>query len=192
MARVPYLDKQAATGDGEAVWRRLEAERRLPTANIFRAMAHAPALLDASLSYANALRDATELDAKLRELAILAVGQATGARYEIAHHRAHALRAGVTQAQLAEIASFETSIEFDARERAVMRLARASTLEVRVPDDLWAAVSAHLTDKQMVELALNIGFYNSGVRIMATLDLDLEDAYVTEQAAAGAATVGHR
>lgn len=179
MARVPYVDKQAAIPGSEAVWQRLETERRLPTANIFRALAHAPALLDASLSYANALRDATELDAKLRELAILTVGHATNAQYEIAHHQAPALKAGVTHAQLAEIESFQTSTEFDARERAVMRLARESTLNVQVSEELWAAVSAHLTDKQMVELALNIGFYNSGVRVMAMLDLDLEDAYVT-------------
>ncbi len=59
---------------------RLEAERKVPTANIFRALTNAPALLDAFLSYANALRDAPTSSPKLRELAILTVGHATGRR----------------------------------------------------------------------------------------------------------------
>jgi AhpD family alkylhydroperoxidase len=181
MARVPYLTKQdATTPESEAVWQRLEAERKLPTANLFRALAHAPALLDAFLSYANALRDESELDPKLRELAILTVGHGTGSEYEIAHHQSHALKAGVTPEQLTAVTSFETSDAFDAVERAVMRLARESTVDVQVSDERWADVRAHLSDKQMVELTLNVAWYNSGVRIMALLGIELEAAYVTD------------
>ena len=78
MARVPYLTRQdATTPEAEAAWRRLEAERKVPTANLFRALAHAPAPLDGFLSYANALRDESELDPRLCELAILTVGHVT-------------------------------------------------------------------------------------------------------------------
>jgi AhpD family alkylhydroperoxidase len=181
MARVPYLTRQGATTpEAAAVWERLEGERKLPTANIFRALAHAPALLDAFLSYANALRHGSELDPSLRELAILAVGHATNSEYEIAHHQSHALKAGVTPEQLANITSFETAAAFDATERAVMGLAHESTVSVQVSDEQWAAVRAHLSDKQMVELALTIAWYNSGVRIMGLLDIELEEAYLKD------------
>jgi AhpD family alkylhydroperoxidase len=181
VARVPYLTRRdATTPETDAVWRRLEAERKLPTANLFRALAHAPALLDAFLSYANALRDASELDPKLRELAILTVGHATDSEYEVAHHQSHALKAGVSRDQLASITSFETSEAFDALERAVMRLAHESTVNVQVSHELWADVRTHLSDKQMVELTLTIAWYNSGVRIMALLGIDLEAAYVKD------------
>jgi AhpD family alkylhydroperoxidase len=177
MARVPYLSLQDATPETEPVWHRLEAERKTPTANIFLALAHAPVLLDAFLSYANALRDGAELDPRLRELAILAVGHAARSEYEIAHHQSHALKAGVTPRQLAEVAHFETSDAFEPVERAVMRLAEESTVKVEVSDERWADVRAHLPDKQMVELALTVAWYNSGVRIMGLLDIDLEDSY---------------
>ncbi|MEU4340838.1 carboxymuconolactone decarboxylase family protein [Nocardia sp. NPDC023852] len=177
MARVPYLSRTDATADTEALWDRLEAERKVPTANIFAALANAPALLDAFLSYANALRDGSELSPKLRELAILTVGHATRSRYEIAHHQSHANKAGVTPAQLAAVADFENSDLFDEAERAVMRLAEESTAAVDVTDKRWAEASAHLSDKQMIELALTIAWYNSGVRIMGMLDIDLEDSY---------------
>lgn len=178
MARVPYLSRQNAAPDTEALWDRVEAERKMPTANIFLALANAPTLLDAFLSYANALRDGSELSPKLRELAILAVGYATNSRYEIAHHQSHALKAGVTRDQLGAVGNFETSDLFDDVERAVMRLAHESTLKVDVSDSWWAAAHAHLGDKQMVELALTIAWYNSGVRIMGMMDIDLEDSYL--------------
>ena len=177
MPRVPYLSREDATPDTEAVWQRVEAERKMPTANIFRALAHAPALLDAFLSYANALLDESELDPRLRELAILAVGHATGAEYEIAHHRSHAIKAGLTQQQIADAADFENSDGFDDAELAVMRLARESTLQVHVSDQRWAGARAHLSARQMVELCMTIAWYNSGVRIMGSLGIELEDSY---------------
>jgi uncharacterized peroxidase-related enzyme len=177
MARVPYLRHADATPDTEALWRRVEAERKVPTANIFRAMAHAPALLDAFLSYANALRDESELEPGLRELAILAVGHATGSEYEIAHHQSHALKAGLTRQQIADAADFENSDAFDDAERAVMRLARESTVQVHVSDQRWADARAHLSDRQMVELCKTNAWYNSGVRIMGSLGIELEDSY---------------
>ena len=100
---------------------------RCPTANIFRALANAPALLDAFLSYANALRDGSELSPKLRELAILTVGHTTDSEYEIAHHQSHGAKAGITPEQLAAVPDFETSDLFDDAERAVMALAKEST-----------------------------------------------------------------
>jgi uncharacterized peroxidase-related enzyme len=177
MARVPYLSREDATPDTEAVWRRVEAERKMPTANIFRALAHAPALLDAFLGYANALRDESELDPKLRELAILAVGHATGSEYEIAHHQSHAIKAGLTQQQVADVADYEGSEAFNDAELAVLRLARESTVQVAVSDRRWADARAHLSDRQMVELCMTIAWYNSGVRIMGSLGIELEDGY---------------
>jgi alkylhydroperoxidase family enzyme len=178
MARVPYLSREDATQDTKEVWDRVEAERKMPTANIFRALMNAPVLLDGFLTYANALRDGSELSPRLRELAILTVGYATGSHYEIAHHQSHALKAGVTPGQLAGIDDFETSELFDDVERAVMRLAKESTVDVDVTENRWDDVAAHLDDKQMVELTLTIAWYNSGVRIMGLLGIDLEDSYL--------------
>jgi AhpD family alkylhydroperoxidase len=177
VARVPYLARDDVTPETKALWDRLEAERKMPTANIFRALANAPVLLDAFLSYANALRNGSELSPKLRELAILTVGHVTGSEYEIAHHQSHGRKAGISPEQLAAVPEFETSNLFDDVDRAVMRLAKESTENVAVSRSCWEAVAAHLGDKQMVELALAIAWYNSGVRIMGMLDIGLEESY---------------
>ncbi|MEU2747506.1 carboxymuconolactone decarboxylase family protein [Streptomyces collinus] len=176
MARVPYLRREDADESLKPLYDRLETERKVPTANIFLALTHAPTQLDAFLTYANSLR-AADLSPKLRELAILTVGHATRSAYEVAHHQSHGLKAGLTEEQLAAVADFEHSGLFDETEKAVMRLARESTLRVDVPEGIWQAAAAHLTSRQMVELSLSIAWYNSGVRIMGLLGIDLEDNY---------------
>ena len=178
MSRVPYLSRETAAVEDKPLWDRLEVERKVPTANIFRALANAPVLLDAFLSYANALRDGSALSPKLRELAILTVGHTTGSEYEIAHHQSHG-----TQGRHQLRSSWPPSRTspprtlFDDAERAVMALAKESTEKVQVSDATWAAAAQHLDDRQLVELTLTIAWYNSGVRIMGLLDIDLEDSY---------------
>ncbi|MDW8803333.1 carboxymuconolactone decarboxylase family protein [Streptomyces scabiei] len=176
MARVPYLRREDADESQKPLYDRLETERKVPTANIFLALTNAPTQLDAFLTYANALR-AADLSPRLRELAILAVGHATRSAYEVAHHQSHGLKAGLSAEQLAAVADFESSDLFDATEKAVMRLAEESTLRVDVSEETWRAAAGHLSDRQMVELSLSIAWYNSGVRIMGLLGIDLEDSY---------------
>jgi alkylhydroperoxidase family enzyme len=176
MARVKYLQRSDLAGTNDALFDRLERERKVPTANIFRALAHAPQILDQFLSYANAIR-ASEISPKLRELAILTVGHCTDSEYEIAHHQSHGLKAGISPEQLKAIPDFETSPLFDDQERAVMAVAKESTLKVDVSDATWNRVARFLSEKQRVELALNVAWYNSGVRIMGALAIELEEGY---------------
>lgn len=175
MARVKYLQRSSPAGN-DPLFDRLERERKVPTANIFRALAHAPQILDQFLSYANAIR-AAGISPKLREMAILTVGHCTNSEYEIAHHQSHGMKAGISAEQLKAIAEFERSPLFDEEEKAVMALAKESTLQVNVSDATWHRVAAFMDEKQLVELALNVAWYNSGVRIMGTLGIELEAAY---------------
>jgi alkylhydroperoxidase family enzyme len=175
MARVRYLQRSDTDAD-PALFDRLERERKVPTANIFRALANAPGALDGFISYANTLRG-SQLSPKLRELAILTVGHCTESAYEIAHHQSHGLKAGVSAEQLKAVPDFEGSALFDDEERAVMALARESTLKVDVSEPTWRKAAAFLSERELVELVLTIGWYNSGVRIMGALAIELEDGY---------------
>jgi alkylhydroperoxidase family enzyme len=175
MARVTYLQRSDLAGN-DALFDRLERERKVPTANIFRALAHAPQILDQFLSYANAIR-AAGISPKLREMAILTVGHCTHSEYEIAHHHSHGLKADISPEQLKAIAAFEHSPLFDDEEKAVMALAKESTLQVNVSAATWNRVAGFMDEKQLVELALNVAWYNSGVRIMGMLGIELEAAY---------------
>ncbi|MDR6536422.1 carboxymuconolactone decarboxylase family protein [Variovorax soli] len=174
MARVKYLRR--ADSPNQAIFDRLERERKVPTANIFLALTQTPELLDGFITYANALRS-SPLSPRLRELAILTVGHLTKSRYEIAHHQSHGLKAGLTQAQLDAVPQFESSPLYDAQEKAVMAFARESTLKVEVDPETWRDVAAFLSEPELIALVLVVAWYNSGVRIMAGLDIELEESH---------------
>jgi len=174
MARVKYLRR--ADGPDQKIFDRLERERKLPTANIFLALTQAPDQLDGFLTYANSLRN-SPLSPRLRELAILTVGHLTKSRYEIAHHQSHGLKAGLTQALLDAVPDFETSALYDAHEKAVMAFAKESTLKVDVSQETWDKVAAFLGEPELIALVLVVAWYNSGVRIMGGLNIELEEGY---------------
>lgn len=174
MARVKYLRR--ADGLNQAIFDRLERERKMPTANVFLAMTQTPDLLDGFLTYANALR-ASCLNPKLRELAILTVGYCTDSTYEIAHHQSHAQKAGVSEAQLKAVARFDDAPLFSAQEKAVMAFARESTQKVDVSEATWHAVAESLSEPELIALTLTVAWYNSGVRLMGALAIELEPGY---------------
>lgn len=179
MAKVPYLQREDAADHLQALFDRLEAERRVPIPNVFLALTHAPEQLDAFLNYANSLRSC-ELGSRLRELVILTVGHTTGCHYEVAHHEPYALQTGLTREQLAAIPHAEASGLFEDFEVAVMRLTREFSAGREVTSESWDAVAAHLSTRQMVQLALTIAWYLSGALMMRMLDVELEPEYLTE------------
>lgn len=178
MARVPYLRREDAGEEAQQLYDRLENERRVPTPNVFLALAHAPDQLDAFLTYANSLRSC-DLGPRLRELIILTIGHATGCEYEIAHHEPYALKAGLTQEQLSAIPDAENSGLFDDFDLAVIRLARDFSTGTEVSAEVWKAVADRLSTAQMVQLTLTVSWYMSGALMMRMLDLDLEEDYLT-------------
>lgn len=174
MARVKYLRR--ADSPNQPIFDRLERERKVPTANVFLAMTQTPDILGGFLTYANALRGSC-LNPKLRELAILTVGYCTNSKYEIAHHQSHAQKAGVSAEQLKVAATFDNSPLFNEQEKAVMVFARESTESVDVSDATWSAVAKFLSEPELIALTLTVAWYNSGVRLMGALAIELEPGY---------------
>src|SRR5882724_10207156 len=117
MARLPYVDPADAP---EAV---REALAATPPLNIFRIVAHAETAFRPLLRFGGALLQAAELDARLRELAILRVSRMTpGAQYEWVQHVPIALAVGCTQDQVDALAADDTEAAcFSDDERLVLR-----------------------------------------------------------------------
>lgn len=173
-ARVPYLNREDLPEADRVIFDNLEAERHQPVGNIYRALAHTPKLLRRFLALGGTLRNRTELDPKLRELALMTVGRITGADYEFIHHWNLARSVGVSREQLEALADFERSPLFSADERAVMRYAAEATANVRVSDTAWDAAMAALGTRKMMELVQNVAFYNMVVRILVPCGVELE------------------
>jgi alkylhydroperoxidase family enzyme len=173
MARVPYISREELPESESDLWDEM-IQQRGAVGNIHRALMGAPNLFRRFLAYANELRNETQLDPKLRELALMTVGRLTDATYEFTHHWNLALRAGVSRDQLEQLGRWQTASVFAQNERAVISYAVEATQNVRVSDATFCSLSHFLTARQTLELVHNVAFYNMVVRILEPLQVELE------------------
>src|ERR1019366_5400701 len=112
-ARLPYLTRNDLPEADRDIFDQFIKERGTEPGHIHRVVANAPNLLRRFLRLANELRNGTQLDPKLRELALMTVGRLTNAEYEFTHHWNISLKVGVKREQLEHLADFATSALFN-------------------------------------------------------------------------------
>ena len=176
LARFPYLDPAAATGEMKALFDQIAGEREtgyVPA--LYRMLTHSPEFARAWLALGTASRRG-KVPPKLRELAIIQVGQATRAGYEWSHHAGVARSFGVTPEQIDAVLNgkIDDPSLFDERERAVLAYARASTRDVQVPDEVFEPLRRFFDMQTIIELTITIGFYNMVCRFLLAIKIDLE------------------
>jgi alkylhydroperoxidase family enzyme len=132
------------------------------------------------IGLARALATAVSLPQRARELAILVTATRTGAGFVWAQHVPISEAAGVEERVRDLIAAgrFDDP-ELTAEDRTVIALAAAVIDQPRVPDDLFAAASTVLGDREIVELLQICGFYWTFGRISTTLDVEVTEVYGT-------------
>jgi 4-carboxymuconolactone decarboxylase len=176
MARVKYVATSEAAGDAGEVLTNME-QRGTEVINLHRAIANSPGSLRNFLRLGTSLLIHGQLPPALRELAIFRISQTTGADYEWAHHVPIARQVGVTEEQLDHLKDWQTSEHFDDRARAVLRYVDTATADVAVPDAVFDAVRAHLSEGEIVELTLVCGYWGMVARLLLALEIDLEPSF---------------
>jgi len=143
--------------------------------NLYRALAHAPRLLEAWMDFAWALRECCETPRPLRELMILRTAQRTLSQYEWHQHRRMAAEAGVDEHKVTELAMWRTSPAFEEAERAALALTDA-LVDGHVPNEINATLAEHFEEKARVELTLTAAFYCAVPRLLDALRVPVETA----------------
>jgi alkylhydroperoxidase family enzyme len=62
--------------------------------------------------------------------------------------------------------------------RAVLQAAREMTTGLTVSDKTFGALREGLDNECLTDLVMTISFYNGVVRLLATLEIDVEDEYL--------------
>ncbi|MDQ3841053.1 MAG: carboxymuconolactone decarboxylase family protein, partial [Actinomycetota bacterium] len=117
--------------------------------NLYRALAHAPRLLEAWIDFAWALRERCDTPRPLRELMILRTAQRMLSQYEWHQHRRMAAEAGIDEHKVAELAMWRTSPAFTEAERAVLALTDA-LVDGHVPDPINATLAEHFDSQARI------------------------------------------
>jgi alkylhydroperoxidase family enzyme len=171
MARVPYLEPSDLAPENRDLLAR--------NVNLYRAMVHSPDGTRSFLTLAKYIRFHSRLDPRLREMAILQVGYLTRSPYEYSHHIKIGREFGVTDA---DIRAIEADTKGQATDlprlaRAVLRAARELTAQPSLSDDTFAELRKGLDNQQLVDLLMTISFYTGVVRLLAALQIDVEEDY---------------
>jgi len=174
---IPYVaDEQAGPPDlVQAIRTRRPGGKLL---NLDRMLLHSPNFAKGWNGMFGAIRNQLSVPAKLRELAIMAIGVLNRSDYEWAQHEGEFLKAGGTQAQLARLkdmpAAMKDAVLFDEAERATLELTSEMTRDVAVTGATMKRIRATLPDDQVVELIGTIAGYNMVSRFVVATGLQLE------------------
>jgi len=151
----------------------------LPPLNIFRMLALAPANLKPFFDWGISLLFQTELDARLREIAILRVAHVTRSKYEWTQHATIARRVGVGEEEIAAAAGDVSRLDADGQ--LVCRVAEEISRDVRLSDDALRRILDRFGRRQAVELILNCSHFNMVSRILESTRVELEGENVLEK-----------
>jgi alkylhydroperoxidase family enzyme len=166
MQRIPLAEFEPA------LKKRLEELWDTPP-NLYKALANHPRIIGGWNEFANTLRNGTRTPRALRELVILRGAQLCKSEYEWAQHLRMARKFGVREAQIAALANWHNSAEFDPKEKAALMLAEAVT-QGRVSDEVYLEATKHFDHHDYVELAVTAGFYAMVARVLDALGVQME------------------
>ena len=174
MARIPFVDPDARP-DTASFAAQFRGKRGGQLINIYRMLLHSPDLAQTWFAHINAVRWGTALDGRLRELLIIRIGHLNSCAYIVKQHVPRlALPEGLSQADCDAIPDWQSSDRFTPRERAALAYTDAMTRGIAVPDDIFAALKPHFSEREIVEMTVLVGTYNMHSRVVRALHIDLE------------------
>lgn len=169
MDRMPYPAAGIVPPDVQAL---LDAR---PPRNVFRMMAHAPALMPGIMELTGAVLYRAKLSPVLRELVILRVGNLCGSSYEVAQHHKIAQAIGLPKAKIDGTARDADPALYAGNELLVLRMAEQVVRKVKADDDLFAATVAALGHELTMELLIVIGLYVMLAQVLENAEVALEE-----------------
>ncbi len=173
MPRVSLVEKDQAEPKVKQLYQSVE-NHGSKVLNLFKVMGHCPYIGLNFQRLGNSILLGEVLSPRLRELAILRVGNLAGAEYEFKQHIPRALEAGASKKQVDEISDWASSAAFNDQERAVLQYTDEVAQHIGAADDTFAKLRSFLSEHEIVELTTAIGYYGMVCRILVALQIELE------------------
>ena len=173
MARLPYLDKSDLLPEHQDLLAR--------NLNLYRLLAHSPRAARSLNTLARFIRDGSRLDPRLRELAILQVSYLTRSAWGFSHHVRIGREVGLSDDAIRAVADETAGLPtgLDPLGKAVLRAAREMTEDLVISDETFAVLQGQLDNERLTDLVVTISFYNGLVRLLETMQVDVEADYLS-------------
>jgi uncharacterized peroxidase-related enzyme len=174
--RIPLLDRDRVTPDVANVYDALRQTRGV-VPNMFKTLAHTPALALATAAYLKALLSDGALPGFYKELIAMRLSVLLGSEYAVKAHALSAKQKGASDAQIAAArGDYETGPFTEAEKlgfRAAERLHRSAA---EITDEFFATLKQHFTDPQIVELLATAAAFELFPRFVDALRIPITPA----------------
>lgn len=172
-ARVPLVSDEAASPIAAEMFKAIRSGGGNPL-TMHRAVANAPELFSAYAGMARALRRDDHVSRSHRELAILRTLQMENGEYEIEQHTRMARSCGLSEAQLAALATWRKSEAFSPEQRAILDWVEGMASPEGPDAASYQALAKSFDAHAIVEITLTSGFYAMSARTTKALGLKSE------------------
>jgi len=162
--RLTPIDRNNLNADQQSVLDAIEQGPRgkgrkgLGTIGPFSAWVRAPGIGDAIQKTGAAIRFGTSLPSNVQEVAICTVGAFFHSKFEFAAHRALALKAGVSNANLEQLGKGQPP-GFLGGELLAYQIASQMLTEHGIQDRTYSEGIKQFTESGMIELVATVGYY---------------------------------
>ncbi len=117
-----------------------------------------------------------KLEPRFRELGLTRAGFLGESQFVFSQHCKAARAAGLSDAEVEAIPSWQTSSVFGDKDRAVLAYTDCLTLgRGRVPDDTFAALKSHFSEEEILEMTYATTTYGLHATICRALRLEYDD-----------------
>jgi 4-carboxymuconolactone decarboxylase len=142
--------------------------------NLHLTLGHAPKIAKARRALSGVLRREAATPRVLRELVIMRTAQIVCSDYEMNQHIPMALKSGLSQQQLDEIATWRDSKLFDEKQRAVLAYVEQLLAGGDVDDATFAALAKHFTPQEIIEISVTANNYYGTGLLTRALRIEVE------------------
>lgn len=172
MARLPLVNEDDSA-EAAAVYEEIAGSRGR-VLNVFRSLGHAPEGLRRLAALGEYARFKSHVTDRLRELLILSTARANGCQYEWTQHVPLALRSGVTQAEIDALNAGRVPDGLNPPEEAAVRYVQELGRDRRVSDATFAALRAHLNEREITDVTLITAYYTALGMALNAFEVDLQ------------------
>lgn len=173
MARLDYLEP-GSSREVDELYGRITAMGR-PVLNLYRVLANQPGALAAFLDMSGYVRGGSSLNPGIRELVILATAHELEQDYEVEHHTAAAIDAGVPEAKLRAVAPGGSLEALSVPERCAVEFARQAARSRTCDESTFRRLISYFSSQAIVDLVVTAAWYHLCAVILGTLRVDLEE-----------------
>jgi len=160
--RIAPLERTGLNEGTNAVYERLYGAPERPAPDTLPITAAVllrhPSMYERYIGLARELMNGA-LPARYRELAVLRNAWILQAPFEWGEHVLIGKAAGLTSEEIERVTAGSGAAGWDERDRAILRAAEELHADTVISDETWAQLASFLSDEQLIELPIVVGWY---------------------------------